>query len=222
MASKIRISLIHATQVSIQPVQEAFSLLWPEAQLLNIMDDSLSSDLLAAGSLTDKIVDRIISLATYSKAIDADGILYTCSAFGEAIERAKEQVPIPVLKPNEAMFEEAVAAGGHSGMLATFGPSVSSMEREYEETTKLMGRESRISTILVEEAMKALLSGDLRTHNQLLSEEAIGFKDIDILMLAQFSTSRAYELVSSSVRCKVLTSPRSAVGKLKREIIGKP
>ena len=48
----MRIALIHALKVSIPPIEEAFSRLWPEAQLANLLDDSLATDLARAGSLT--------------------------------------------------------------------------------------------------------------------------------------------------------------------------
>jgi hypothetical protein len=39
---KTRVALIHALAVAIEPVQEAFRQLWPDAECANILDDSLS------------------------------------------------------------------------------------------------------------------------------------------------------------------------------------
>jgi hypothetical protein len=47
-----RIVLIHAVSVAMQPVQDAFGRSWPEAETVNLLEDSLSPDLEAAGELT--------------------------------------------------------------------------------------------------------------------------------------------------------------------------
>lgn len=71
---------------------------------------------------------RFDALTRYALDIGANGILFTCSAFGDAIEAARQGVDEPVLKPNEAMFAEALAVDGRIGMPATFQPSVESMQ----------------------------------------------------------------------------------------------
>ncbi len=60
-------------------------------------------------------------------------MLFTCSAFGPAIAQAASLIDIPVLKPNEAMFEAALQRGDNIAMIATFKPALSTMEAEFAE-----------------------------------------------------------------------------------------
>jgi hypothetical protein len=46
--------------------------------------------------------------------------LFTCPGFGAVFEEAKKALSIPVLKPDEAMGDEALSAGPCIGRLATF------------------------------------------------------------------------------------------------------
>ena len=190
-----RIVLVHATAVSLEPSRIAFSAQWPEAQTVNLLDDSLSLDLQRAGGQTPQIVRRITTLARYGRDIGAGAILFTCSAFGEAIEQAKSAVDLPILKPNEAMFEEAVTAGS-AGLIATFEPSVPALEAEFHQMARRRGKTIPLTSVLVPEAMAALRSGDTAAHNRLLAAAAAKLSGCDTVMLAQFSTSLAFDEVS--------------------------
>lgn len=215
---RTRIALIHAVQVAIQPVEDAFVKLWPEAQRVNLLDDSLSPDRERDGALTESMTRRINALADYAVAAGAHGVLYTCSAFGAAIDAAKQRHLVPILKPNEAMFEEALERATRVGMLATFEPSVASMRAEFETMAREQGCSVELQTICVPQAMAALKSGDEATHNRLLAEAASRLAGCDAVMLAHFSTSRAAAAVAAAVDCPVLTSPGSAVMRLRRAI----
>ena len=216
-----RIVLIHAVAVAMAPVQEAFAELWPAAECVNLLDDSLSVDRERDGMLTAAMTRRIASLAEYGTGLGAAGILFTCSAFGEAIEATAARAPIPVLKPNEAMFEAALAAGRHIGMLATFAPSVASMEDEFRAMAIARDNHAEIETFCVPGAMAALKAGDSVEHNRLVAQAASRFGDCDAVLLAHFSTSRAEAAVSDVLGRPVLTSPGSAVAKLHALIAGR-
>jgi Asp/Glu/hydantoin racemase len=211
-----RISLIHATPVSLNPVADAFANLWPEATTTNLLDDSLSADLKEAGTLDSRMTDRFLTLGRYASETGADAILFTCSAFGPSIEAvASDLRPKPVLKPNEAMFEEAAGKGARVGMLVTFQPSIAPMEAEFRAMAEASGNAISLESVLAEGAMDALLDGDADLHNRLIADAAPQLAGCDVIMLAQFSMAQARPLVETAVDVPVLTSPESAVIKLR-------
>ena len=211
----MRIALIHAVTVAMMPVHDAFARLWPAAECTDLLDTALAVDRERDGELTPAMCRRIATLAEYATGTGAAGILFTCSAFGEAIEAVAAASPIPVLKPNEAMFEAALLAGEHIGMLATFAPSVAGMEEEFRELAARRGAGARIETLCIEEARRALNDGDGMAHDRMLAEAAPRLAGCDAVLLAHFSTARAEEAVRAALPCPVLSAPGAAVTRLK-------
>jgi len=210
-----RIALIHAVTVAIDPIAAAMRELWPEARAMNLLDDALSPDRELATALDPLLGERIVDLASYAVSAGAVAILYTCSAFGPAIDIAKRRFRVPVLKPNEAMFERALSAGRRIGMVATFAPSVTSMEEEFAGIAQARGIHATVETRLAAGAMAALKAGDAARHNELVAQEAGKLDHCDAIMLAHFSTSRAHGHASAATARPVLTSPHSAVEALR-------
>jgi Asp/Glu/hydantoin racemase len=217
---KFRISLIHAMPVAIEPVCNTFRRLWPQAQVTNLLEDSLAADLAAAGAIDQKMFDRFCSLAKYSEDCGADAVLFTCSAFGPAIEAARAAVNIPVLKPNEAMMEEALATGSRIALLATFEPSLGSMKAELEQMAAARRAEVNITMKAAPAALAAMLAGDSATHDAQIAAAAEEIGDCDALLLCQFSMASAAERIPSRRGRAVFTSPYSAVARLKQLLAG--
>jgi len=217
----MRIALIHALKHAIPPIEEAFARLWPEARLANLLDDSLSADLARDGSLTPAIYQRFLTLARYAASTGADGILFTCSAFGPCIEAcARDLAPLPVLKPNEAMIDEAVSLAGPEGkvgLLATFAATLASMPPEFAAAAPTL----TLIPCLAEDAMAAMDRGDLNGHDQAAARAAATIGDVDVIALGQFSLSRAHKLVAAASGKPVLTTPDSAVRKLRHLLLRK-
>ncbi len=214
-----RIALIHAGPVSVEPVMKAFAEIWPEAEYANITDDSLMVDRAKAPELTAALATRIERLAAYGRDLGADGVLFTCSAFGPAIEAVQRSATWPVLKPNEAMFEAALHHGRRIGMVASFQNSIPQMEQEFRDLVAAHRITATIQSICVPAALAALQAGDVAQHNRLLAEGAARLGDCDAILLAQFSTSRAADLARTMVKAPVLTAPGTAVAKMKRLLL---
>jgi Asp/Glu/hydantoin racemase len=204
----MRIALIHALRQSMMPVEAAFARLWPGAELMNLLDDSLSADLARDGKLTPVMTERFVRLGRYAAQTGVDGIIFTCSAFGPCIETvARDLAPLPVLKPNEAMIEAATAIGGKVGLLATFPMTLQSMPAEFPDRIMIEAK-------LAEGALAALERGECAEHDRLAAEAARSFTDCSVIALAQFSLARAAKAVGDAAGRPVLTTPESAVRKM--------
>ena len=210
------IGVIHATRVAVSPIEAAFENHWPEAEVVQFMDESLMRDLDEIGHLTPEISERVESLADFAYRDDAAAILYSCSAFGPAIEAAQARLPVPVLKPNQAMLDEALALGGRIQILSTFRPSGPSIRRELEALAAQRKVDFTIEDSYVPGALDALQAGDPDTHDTLIAEAAADGPQVDVVLLAQFSMARAQDKVSRRLDARVLSSPVSAILALKR------
>jgi hypothetical protein len=210
-----RIALIHALAHSPGPINEALARDWPQAERMNLLDDSLSADLARSGRLDERMTQRFLALADYAVGAGAHAILFTCSAFGPCIEAvSRRHAPLPVLKPNEAMIDEAVALGVPIGLVATFGPTLQSMPSEFPAA-------SAPRLALAEGALDALNAARLDDHDERVARAArtLVEQGCGAIALAQFSMARATPRVRE--RCggvPVLTTVDSAVRALRRRL----
>jgi aspartate/glutamate racemase len=219
VAEVTRLALIHALVHSMAPINDAIARAWPQARCMNLLDDSLSADLAASPrGLDDAMTQRFFALADYAVSTGAQGILFTCSAFGPCIDAVKRRhAGLPVLKPNEAMIDDAVAlAAAQSatiGLVASFAPTLQSMPAEFPARVSLQ-------VGLAKGALEALDRGDTARHDALVAEAAARLvgRGCRVIALAQFSLARARSAVETRCGVPVLTTPDSAVGALRARL----
>ena len=210
-----RIALIHALSHSVAPINDAFARDWPQAVRMNLLDDSLSADLASGGRGLDAAMhQRFQTLADYAVATGAEGILFTCSAFGPCIEAvAAKHAGIPVLKPNEAMVAEALQQPGRLGLIATFAATLVSMPPEFGPGVDLV-------TALADGALDALNRGEGERHDALIADAALRLRKQGCtrIALAQFSMARARTACEQASELPVLTTVDSAVRAVQRRL----
>ena len=216
-----RIALIHAVATAIPPIQHAFKEDWSEATLSNLLDDDLMPAYTREGGLTPHITERICALALYAARSGADGILFTCSVFPQAEDMAKQLVRVPLLKPDEAMIAAALDAGSRIGVVATNPPAAPAAAAQLVAGAKARGVEVRVVEPVADGAFAIGNAGDAATHDRLVVEAAQRIANqVDVLCLAQVSMALARGAVQERVTVPVLTSPATAVARLKRLLGG--
>ena len=213
----VRVALIHALAHSVAPVNDEMAGSWPACRRMNLLDDSLSADLAAAGRIDAAMTGRFLALANYAVGTGAQALLFTCSAFGPCIDAvARRHAGLPVLKPNQAMIDEAVALGGRIGLVASFAPTLAAMPAEFPPGVELRTR-------LAEGALEALGHGDAAGHDARVAaaaEALVRDEGCRVVALAQFSMARARDAVAARTGVPVLTTVASAVRRLRERLGG--
>ncbi|PSW08308.1 arylsulfatase [Photobacterium rosenbergii] len=228
--AKIKVALIHAVDIAIAPIKSAFQNDWPEAEVVHLWDETLSIERAKEASLTPFLFERVASLYELAKNSGVDAVMFTCSAFGEAIEVIAKDADIPVLKPNQAMFDEALTMGKPVTLLGSFEPAMAGMAQEFfdaalvannqahDQANNPAGYPTELHQVCVPEARSALQQNDIEGHNQLMLQAAQSQVQVDVIMLAHFSSSVAKSLLETETRKTVLSSPECAVRYLKRTL----
>ena len=108
---------------------------------------------------------------------------------------------------------ELCGAEAHVGLLATFKQTLDTMPPEFRDAQPSF----QLETALADKALEALFAGDNDDHDRIAAEVAAAqLPDCDVIALAQFSLSTAADRVAEATGKPTLTTPDTAVEKLKR------
>ncbi len=193
----------------------AFATGWPQARVSNVLDDSLFAWIREGGTVVPAMYDVFRDYTRHMVKRGADGILFTCSAFRQVIDACIAEFDVPILKPNDAMIEKALAAGSRIAVVATVAPTIPSISAEIEEMAAARGTSVELAPYVVDHAFDALAGGDAVTHDRLVAQRAREIDGCDAIVLAQFTLARAVAAVRSVSDKPVYDSPGAAVAKIR-------
>jgi Asp/Glu/hydantoin racemase len=203
---KRKIAVIDATRVSLAPVDNTVAALYPELEVIHLMDEGMSFLAKEEGRISGANLSRMVSLINRAESLGVDGILLSCTIFSPYIELLRSFADIPIIAADVAMFEKATADYRNIGVVVTFQPTVRSVS-EVLEKCREKGMEFNAEIRVAEGAFAALSRGSEEEHNNLVAECARGLSESsDAIVLAQMSHMRAVPLLSD-LKVPVLTSP---------------
>lgn len=190
--TKKTLGIIHAVNLTIRAMQPFLERYIPDIEVMHVCDDTIQRDNIRAGvGVIPK--NNYFKFAQYAHNLQeagADMILLACSTFNYAAELARPMIDIPIMQIDRPMMELAVGQGRRVGLLATLSTTVPSSERLLRIVAAEQKKEVEVTTVLREEAFRAIQKGDTETHNAILLEEIDKLSGkVDSIVLAQLSMS---------------------------------
>ncbi|MFB6320088.1 aspartate/glutamate racemase family protein [Saccharicrinis sp. FJH54] len=199
---------IHTATTMVEPTKALFAEYLPDVRLINIADDSLIQDVIRANEVPTAVKKRLVSY--YNAALDAgaDVIFNTCSSVGDVAILARDLLPVPLVKIDDAMAEKAVRKYNKIGVLATLPTTLAPTARLLQKFSDELGKPVQIEKGLAEGAFQQLMEGNVDAHNAKILETAVALAEkVDAFVLAQGSMAKMQDEIIKQTGKDVLSSP---------------
>jgi len=217
-----KLAVIYTGVALVKPLSDQLKALLPDYTIMNILDDSMIADIIAAGKLTNAVRRRLYAYYDAACSSGAEMILNTCSSIGDAVYAAREIFPVPIVRIDEAMARKAVMEGSRIAVLATLSTTLDPTIRLLEQCAAEAGKKITTISGIAEGAFNALTGGDAATHDRIIAETAgKAASDCDIIVLAQGSMARMETGLRELTGKTVLSSPELGIAMVKRLLEGK-
>ena len=211
----MRITMIHAIAESIPPVRLAFSEEFPEAQVINVLDEGLLIDF--DGQLTPSLRRRMINLIGYCRDNSADAIGLACSVYAPVVDAAKELVDVPLVSSYGPVMADAVAAGPRIGLIASVPATMRDSEHYLKLAAQEAGKVVEPQLCLAEDLISVMRAEGQSGLEHRLEEEVLKLEpDVDVVLLSQFSFAAALAHLENISPVPVLSAPHRSARALKR------
>jgi Asp/Glu/hydantoin racemase len=215
VADRKRIFLLHPYFYSMAPVAKAFQETWPEAQVFNLLDESLYADIGPDGEVPAAVIGRIENILRHCVLSGADGVVFTGSTFGPALEQARKSIPVPVLRSDEGAAELAVKLGRKILILSTAARSLPVTRRSVDIAAEQSGARPDVTGRVVQGAKQAMDLGNLAEHNRLILQALDDIDDYDVVLFGQMSMEPALEDLGPKIASRVITTPKASAQKMR-------
>ena len=212
------LGIIHAVNLTIRAMQPFLERYIPDIEVVHVCDDTIQRDNIRAGVgvIPKRNYFKFAQYAHNLQEAGADMILLACSTFNYAAELARPMIDIPIMQIDRPMMELAVCQGRRVGLLATLSTTVPSSERLLRIVAAEQKKEVDVTTVLREEAFRAIQKGDSETHNAILLEEIEKLSGkVDSIVMAQLSMS-ALEPQLRGTRVPVYDSGTTGFGRIRQ------
>ncbi len=214
----MRVVMIHAVAESMQPTKLAFQEVFPEAELVNLLDEGLFLDF--GDQLTPSLRRRMTQLICYSAEYGAQAIGLACSVYTPMVEMVCEVVDVPIVSSYGPVMVEAVHAGPRVGLIAAVPATLRDAEYFLQQAARECGASTEVYPRLAEDLMDVKrYEGEAAFCRRLTEEVDKLAPQVDAVLLTQFSMASALAHLRSTATVPLLSAPHSCARCLKELLV---
>lgn len=211
------IALISAVPAAIPPTHSAFEEHFPCARLWNVIDDRLLVDADEHGGLTPALTARMHRLIDHTIREGADAVLLTCSMYAPAAHEMAPRTSIPILGPDDAVFE-AAAHGGYR-RITIVSSAADPLADSLHRIRQVISGDVVVDGVVADGGAAAARAGDIDTLADIVSS-ALTPSLPDAIVLGQFSLAPAAALIEDRTGVTTLAGPHFAVHAMRSRLSG--
>lgn len=213
-----KVALISSTKAAFGPMEAAFAEIFPEAQIMHILDETLLEDFRREGGLSPHSRAKALQMALTAQRAGVEGILFTCSTLSPAVDDLEPFISVPLVKIDEPVISYLVQNHRNIGLLATAETVLKSVENQVKKRAEKLGRPVSLSFFIEGEAWPLLAKSPAAFYKALGAFASQAAMECEVLLLTQVSIAPARDFVEEKIRTKIFASPSFAVRAL-REIL---
>ncbi len=214
----MRVVMIHAIAESIPPVNTAFGEVFPETEVVNLLDEGLFLDFY--DHITPALRRRMSGLICYGAEHGAAAVGLACSVYAPVVDSACDLVDVPVVSSYGPVVNEALDHGRRVGVIASVPATLRDAEYYLRRAASERSIELEPRLALAEDLIPVLRNeGVFGLERRLLEEVEALAPHVDLVVLGQFSFAAAYTQVAAKAPVPVLSAPHSSARMLKRLLV---
>ena len=212
-----KVTLLHTVKSVYSTFSDDLKKACPEViEVDSLVDEYLVTNAKKCGYFPENNMKKLRLDLRSAELENPDLIIVTCSSLTPYVKGMLNEFTIPILSIDDEMCHQAAKTNGKILVVATapttVGPTVDKIKSEKEDAI--------VETLLIEEAMERLKTGDVSGHDALIAARVREFSDADVIVLAQASMASAKHLVHETTGKMVLTSPESCINKAVSMLFG--
>ena len=211
-----RVFLINSTMLAVKPMAEAFEIHFPNASVLNIVDDSIPIGRVGQPRNNSALRNRLELMVDYACEANADGIILTCSLFAEEAMPAISSSKVPIVSVNQSLIKESLRFS-HIVIVGTSSAPVEAITQAIRKA-HFNSSATKLFPLVISNAATLLQKGDV-TEAELFVidkiEEIRRNQNIDVICFVQASISAIAEPIGQTLNVPIITPTVSSVCMLK-------
>ena len=211
-----RVALVSSTRAVFASMEAAFREVFPEAQILHLLDETLIEDFRREAGLSPHSRRKALQMTLTAQEAGVDGILVTCSTLSPSVDDFRPFLKIPIVKIDEPVIEEVVQNADTVGLLATAETVLKSVEPLVLKKAREVGRKISVRPFIKGDVWPLLQKDPAAFYRAVAGAATAAAKECQAVILTQVSIAPGREFVEEKLRPRIYTSPAYAVQAIRK------